>query len=110
MRVEIQQRLILISCLKYRPQLRLVGGKLGGTLLDTKFKRLVEATKIVLGFLRCGDVVCNADKADMISCRIPTGLRLRMHPAVLTVGAAVACFQTEEPPRSFSGDALLRNP
>ena len=73
-----------------RPDERLARGELGRPLGDPALERVVDPRQLLLGALRVGDVVRHADIADVLAGEAPAGLRLRLHPAPLAVGAAEA--------------------
>ena len=86
--VQVEQALILMAGLEDRAHLRFVGFELRGALGDAQFQGFVQPAQIDLGLLGGGDVVGDADEADMLAGRIPARLRFRAQPAPFAVGVA----------------------
>ena len=107
--VLVEQPLILVAGLEDRAHLRFVGFELRGALGDAQLQRFVEPAQIDLGLLGGGDVVGDADEADMLAGRIPARLGFRAQPAPFAVGAPVAGFQHERLQRGFAGDRFLQD-
>ena len=91
----VEQPLILMTGLEDRAHLRFIGFKLGGAFGDPQLQRLVQPAELVLGLLGRGDVMGDADEADMLAGRVPARLGFRPQPTVFAVGAPVAGFQHE---------------
>ena len=102
----VEQPLILVAGLEYRAHLRFVGFELRGSLGDAQFQRLVQPAQFDLGLLGGGDVVGDADEADVLAGRIPARLGFRAQPAPFAVGILVARFQHERFQRSFARDQI----
>ena len=79
--VLVQQRLILMAGLQDRAHLGFIGFQLRGSLGDPQFQDFVQPAQIVLGLLGGGDVVGDADEADMVAGRVPARLGFRAQPA-----------------------------
>ena len=107
--LEVDQALILVAGLQDGAQPRLVGFELGGALHDTLFQRLVELPQLDLGLLGDGDVVGDADEADMLAGRVPARLRFRAQPAPFAGCVPVARLQHERFQRRFALDRLLQH-
>ena len=95
--------------LEDRAHLGFVGFQLRGSLADPLFEDFVQPAQIVLGLLGGGDVVGDADEADMLTGRIPARLGFRPQPSPLAVGAFVAGLQHKRLERGFSRDLLLQD-
>ncbi len=107
--VQIEQHLILVAGLEDRAHLRFAGFQLRRPLGDPQLQRLVQPAEFVLGLLGRGDVVGDADEADMLAGRVPARLRFRAQPAPFAVGVPVARLQHERLERGFAGDLLLQD-
>ena len=108
--VLVEQRLILVAGLEDRAHLGFVGFQLRGSLRDPHFQDLVQPAQIVLGLLGGGDVVGDADEADVVAGRVPAWLGLRAQPSPFAAGVLVTGFQHERPERSLAGDRFLHDP
>ena len=73
------------------------GAQIGGARRDPRLQQL-------LGQLPVGDVVGDADEADMLAARAPARLRDRAQPAPLAVAAAEAPLQHERLQRRLAGE------
>ncbi len=93
--VMVEQRLILMAGLEDRAHLGFVGFKLCGALGDAQFQRLVQPAQLDLRLLGDGDVMGDADEADMLSGGIPARLGFRPQPTVLAFSILVAGLQHE---------------
>ena len=93
--VQVEQHLILMAGFEDRAHLRFVGFELRRSLGDPQFEDFVQPAQIVLGLLGRGDVVGDADEADMVAGRVPARLRFRAQPSPFAVGALVAGLQHE---------------
>ena len=107
--VLVEQPLILVAGLEDRAHLRFVGFELRGALGDPQFQRLVQPAQLDLGLLGGGDVVGDADEADMLAGRVPARLGFRAQPAPFAVGVLVAGFQHERFQRGFARDRFLHD-
>ncbi len=108
--MQVEQALILVAGLQDGAHLRLVGFQLRGSLRDPQFQDFVQLPQILLGLLGHGDVVRDADEADVVAGRIPARLGFRAQPAVFARSVAVARFQHERLERSLAGDRFLHDP
>ena len=63
----------------------------------------------MLGLLGGGDVVGNANEADMLAGRVPARLGFRTQPSPFSVGALVPGLQHERLERGFTCDLLLQD-
>ena len=108
--VLVQQPLILMAGLQDRAHLGFVGFQLRGSLGDPHFQDFVQPAQIVLGLLGGGDVVGDADEADMLAGRVPARLGFRAQPSPFAAGVAVAGFQHERLERGLAGDRFLHDP
>ena len=106
----LSSALILVAGLEDRAHLGFVGFQLRGALGDPQLQDLVQPAQLDLGLLGGGDVVGDADEADMLAGRVPARLRFRAQPAPFAVGVAVARFQHERLQRGFAGDRFLHDP
>ena len=79
------------------------GTQLGSALLNPALERR-------LGLLRLGDVVGNADEADMLAPRAPTGLGDRPYPPPCAVATAITPFERERLERRFAGQRFRDDP
>ena len=95
--------------LEDRAHLRFVGFELRGALGDPQFERFVEPAQLDLGLLGGGDVVGDADEADMLAGRVPAWLGFRAQPAPFAVGALVPGLEHERLQRGFACDLLLQD-
>ena len=93
--VLVEQHLVLVAGFEDRAHLRFAGFKLRGTLGDAQLQRFVEPTKFDLGLPGRGDVMGDADEADVAACWIPAGLQFRAQPAPFAVGPHIASLQNE---------------
>ena len=107
--MQVEQPLILVAGLEDRAHLRFVGFELRGSLRDPQFQDLVELAQIELGLLGGGDVVGDADEADVVAGRIPARLRFRAQPAPFAIGPPVARFQHERLERGLARDRFLHD-
>ena len=105
----VQQPLILMAGLEDRAHLGFVGFQLRGSLGDPQFQDFVQPAQIVLGLLGGGDVVGDADEADVVAGRIPARLGFRAQPAPFAVGVLVAGFQHERLERGLARDQFLQD-
>ena len=90
--------------LQDRAHLGFVGFQLRGSLGDPHFQDFVELAQIVLGLLGGGDVVGDADEADVVAGRVPAWLGFRPQPSPFAAGVLVTGFQHERLERSLAGD------
>ena len=107
--VLVEQPLILMAGLEDRAHLGFAGFQLRRPLGDPQFEDFVQPAQIVLGLLGGGDVVGDADEADVVAGRIPARLGFRAQPAPFAVGALVAGFQHERLQRGLAGDRFLHD-
>ena len=107
--MRIEQRLVLMAGLENRAHLGFAGFQLRGPLGDPQFEGFVEPAQIALGLLGGGDVVGDADEADVVAVRVPARLGFRPQPAPFAVGALVAGLQHERFQRGFAGDRFLHD-
>ena len=107
--MRVEQRLILMAGLEDRAHLGFVGFQLRRPLGDPQFEDFVQPAQIVLGLLGGGDVVGDADEADMLAGRVPARLGFRAQPAPFAVGALVAGLQHERFQRGLAGDRFLHD-
>src|SRR3954447_16144075 len=97
----IEQPLVLMAGLEYGAHLGFVGFQLRGSLGDPQFEGFVQPAQIVLGLLGGGDVVGNADEADMLAGRVPAWLGFRTQPSPFAVGALVPGLEYKWLERGF---------
>ena len=107
--MQVEQALILVAGLQDRAHLGLVGFQLRGSLRDPQFQDFVQLAQILLGLLGGGDIVGDADEADMLAGRVPARLGFRAQPAAFARSVAVACFQHERLERRLAGDRFLQD-
>ena len=107
--MRIEQRLILMAGLEDRAHLGFAGFQLRGPLGDPQFEDFVEPAQIAFGLLGGGDVVGDADEADVVAVRVPARLGFRPQPAPFAVGALVAGLQHERFQCGFAGDRFLHD-
>ena len=106
----LSSALILMAGLEDRAHLGFAGFQLRRPLGDPQFEDFVQPAQIVLGLLGGGDVVGDADEADVVAGRIPARLGFRAQPSPFAVGALVAGFQHERLERGLAGDQFLHDP
>ena len=102
--MQVQQPLILMAGLQDRAHLGFIGFQLCGSLGDPHFQDFVELAQIVLGLFGGGDVVGDADEADVVAGRVPAWLGFRPQPSPFAAGVLVTGFQHERLERSLAGD------
>ena len=105
----VEQRLILVAGLEDRAHLGFAGFQLRGSFRDALLEDFVHAAQVNLRLLGRGDIVGDADEADMLAGRIPARLRLRAQPAPFAVGAPVACLQHEGLERGLACNRFLQD-
>ena len=104
-----EQPLILVAGLEDRAHLGFVGFQLRGALRDSLFEDFVQPAQIAFRLPGGGDVVGDADEADMLAGGVPARLRFRSQPAPFAVGIPVAGLQHEWLERGFAGDRFLQD-
>src|SRR5581483_6351799 len=88
---------------------RFVGLQLRRAFEDALLQRLVQPPELDFRLLGRGDVMGDADEADVLAGRVPARLRFRAQPVPFVVGALVARFQHERFQRSLSGNLRLQD-
>ena len=80
---------------------RLRSRQLPGAILDSPLQGLVELGQGLFGLLGDGDVVRDADQADVLAGRPPSGLRFRSQPAPLAIVTSITSLEHKRLPGSF---------
>ena len=88
---------------------RFRSGKLPSAILNPPLQGLVELSQRALRLLRSGNIVGDADEADVLAAGPPSGLRFRSQPTPLAVVTPIASLKRERFQRALAGSLLAKD-